>query len=248
MIAKEMLRKVIPGSWRPALRGAYSRLVHAGIRRQCNVCGAWLQRFLAHGIPPEPDFLCPICRSKPPHRLSAEYFDRHPELFAAGRNMLHVAPEPGLGARLQARCTAVGMGYRAGGLSGTGEAHLDLRDLALPSASVDLVYCCHVLNAMQEDARAMREIHRVLAPGGLALLQVPAFEPGPMTVEPEDAAERLRVFGDEWIFRRYTNEDYRRRLQAAGFVVDEFRARELPRAMVERLQLKDEVLHLCTKA
>jgi SAM-dependent methyltransferase len=247
MTAKDMLRKVVPTSWRPVLRGAYTRVVHAGFRRQCNICGAWLQRFLAHGIPPEPDFLCPICLSKPPHRLTSEYFDRHPDLFAAGRNMLHVAPEPGLGARLKARCRALGMAYRAGGLNSAGDAHIDLRKLDIPSASMDLVYCCHVLNAMHEDAVAMRELHRVLKQGGLALLQVPAFESGPSTVEPADAAGRLRVFGDELIFRRYTNEDYRRRLRAAGFAVDEFRARDLSPGLVERLQLKAEVVHLCTK-
>jgi SAM-dependent methyltransferase len=49
-------------------------------------------------------------------------------------------------------------------LEGNGEA------LALPDASFDLVWCHTVLHFTPEPARMVREIHRVLAPGGQAIL------------------------------------------------------------------------------
>lgn len=247
MTALDALRVLVPASMRPGLRAAYTRLRHAGLRRRCNVCSASLRRFLAHGIPPEPDFLCPVCRSKPPHRLATLWFRRNTGVFRRGGSFLHVAPEAGLGRLLQARCRRAGMDYRAGSISGSGQSYMDLRRLPFADGSIDAVYCCHVLNCMQEDTVAMAEVKRVLAPGGIALLQVPAFGTGATTLETDGREDRLREFSDDGIYRRYTNEDYRRRLQACGFAVEEFQAAQVPAPMRERLQLKNEVLHLCRK-
>jgi hypothetical protein len=242
------LKQLVPADWRPPIRHAWTRLRHLGWQRRCNICGAALRSFVAHGIPPEPDFLCPSCRSKPPHRLAAIYFDRHPGLFVRDGLLMHVAPEPGLGPWLQARARKHGMRYRAGGLGGSGEACLDLRQLPFADNSVDLVYCCHVLNCMEEDRAAMRELRRVLSPRGVALLQVPAFEAGPTTVETSGPVDRLRVFGDQGIFRRYTNDDFMGRLRAAGFAVLEYRADSLTATERARQQLKLEHLHECRPA
>jgi hypothetical protein len=244
----QALKRLVPADWRPPIRHAWTRLRHLGWQRKCNICGAALRSFVAHGIPPEPDFLCPSCRSKPPHRLAAIYFDRHPGLFIRDGLLVHVAPEPGLGPWLRERAQKQGMRYRAGGISGTGETYLDLRQLPFADGGVDLVYCCHVLNSMDEDRDAMREVRRVLSPRGVAVLQVPAFEAGPNTVETSGPADRLRVFGDEGISRRYTNEDFMNRLRAAGFAVAEYRADSLTPAECERQQLKLEHLHACRTA
>jgi SAM-dependent methyltransferase len=248
MNALWLLKGLVPTPWRPRLRAAYTRIAHAGWHRRCNICGARLRGFLAHGIPPEPDFLCPLCRSKPPHRLSSTYFDQHPELFRRGGILLHVAPEPGLGRKLREAASRHAMTYRCGSITGNGHSFIDLRHLPFDAGTVDLVYCCHVLNAMSEDRQAMAELRRVLAPGGVALLQVPAFGTGPNTVETSGAAERMQEFGDEGIYRRYTNADYRARLEAAGFAVEEFRAESLPGPDRERHQLKQEHVHVCRPA
>ena len=140
------------------------------------------------------------------------------------------------------------MRYRSGGIGGSGDSFLDLRRLPFEDGTVDLVYCCHVLNSMTEDREAMREVRRVLAPGGVAVLQVPAFESGPHTVETFGLHDRMRVFGDDGIYRRYTNADFHVRLKEAGFAVEEFRADALPAADRERYQLKREHLHVCRPA
>jgi len=49
----------------------------------------------------------------------------------------------------------------------------DLTSLSFPDKSFDLVYCSHVLEHIKEDLSAIREVRRVLSPGGVAILPVP---------------------------------------------------------------------------
>jgi len=53
------------------------------------------------------------------------------------------------------------------------ELQLNLQDLQLESDSLDVVLTPHVLEHVPKTGRALREIHRVLAPGGRMYLQVP---------------------------------------------------------------------------
>lgn len=248
MSASTLVKSFVPEAWRPALRRQYERTRHFGWRRHCNICASHLRGFLAHGTPSEADFLCPVCRSKPPHRLAAVYFDAHPDIFVREGVFVHIAPEPGLKQVLQRKTARARMRYRWGGITGQGEQHLNLLNLPFEDGTVDAMYCCHVLNSLQEDRAAMREIRRVMRPGGVALLQVPAFFAGATTLETNGLQERLAAFADEGIFRCYTNDDYEARLREAGFRVGAFRATALAPDFVARQALKREVLHVCRRA
>ncbi len=94
----------------------------------------------------------------------------------------------------------------------------------------------------------MREVLRVLHPDGLAILQVPAFYWGETTQETNSAEERMAAFGDDGIYRNYTDDDFRNRLRATGFEVSVFSTTELPPQIVGCLQLKREFVHLCRKS
>jgi len=50
----------------------------------------------------------------------------------------------------------------------------DLRHCPLPGASVEVVVALNVLEHIDEDEQALRQIHRSLKPGGLAYIEVPA--------------------------------------------------------------------------
>jgi len=52
----------------------------------------------------------------------------------------------------------------------------DIRALPFPSGSVDLVLATDVIEHVEDDLLALREISRVLAPGGKVLITVPAFQ------------------------------------------------------------------------
>ncbi|MEZ5942731.1 MAG: methyltransferase domain-containing protein [Planctomycetaceae bacterium] len=137
------------------------------------------------------------------------------------------------------------MAYRPGGFSENYPEFFDLTDLSLPDQSVALFYCCHVLNALIEDRKAISEIFRVLKPEGVAVIQVPAYCTEPTTVEAlDDENERLQKFHDPAIFRCYTDADYRSRLRDAGFHVEVFEAASFPEGERVRMGLHGEVLHI----
>lgn len=242
---KTILKRIVPERTRPFLRRLWNRVQFAGTSRFCPVCRSVLRCFLPHGLPVEDEALCPICRSKAPHRLACLYFRLNPVCFRRDGVLLHVAPEPELGRRLRQWSCRHRMEYRCGGLNGNGDQHIDVRDLPFANGTIDLIYCCHVLNCMQEDRIAMAEFRRVLHPRGRAFLQVPAFYNGETTLETHTAQERLRAFQDDGIYRCYTDKDYTSRLESAGFLVERFCATSLPAQVIRRFSLKREVLHIC---
>ena len=59
-------------------------------------------------------------------------------------------------------------------LPGVPMLQFDLRQCPLPDQSLDAIACLNVLEHIDDDAGALRQIHRVLRPGGIAHLEVPA--------------------------------------------------------------------------
>lgn len=196
--------------------------VHA---RECNLCG-YRGLFRAIDHPPRYDSQCPICRSEERHRLIGLLLQREPEL-GHGR-VIHFAPqsETGIGRVLKHRsrdyCSA---DRSAGGI----DRVLDIRKLDLPARSVDLFVVNHVLEHVDDDRRALAEMHRCLKPGGCALITVPMVSGWERTYEDrsiaEGASERERQLhfgqGDHV---RYYGGDLRDRIKAAGFRLSEFTA------------------------
>jgi SAM-dependent methyltransferase len=50
----------------------------------------------------------------------------------------------------------------------------DLASCPLPSESLDAVVLLNVLEHIEDDRRALSEVHRILRPGGIAVVEVPA--------------------------------------------------------------------------
>ncbi len=78
--------------------------------------------------------------------------------------------------------------------------------LDFPDNAFDVLTSCDVIEHVEDDDQALREFHRVLRPGGIAVLTVPALQ---WLWSPHD-----EVLGH---FRRYHRKPLHRKLQAAGF-------------------------------
>ena len=161
---------------------------------------------------------CPWCRSNDRERLLYLFLRGKTDLFRRQLRVLHVAPE----ARLQRAIAAKQRAYETTDLAMPGvDFHSDLTTIPRPDAAYDVVICSHVLEHVSDDRAAMRELHRVLAPGGFAVLQVPIATRLTVTREgpelpPEGRASR---HGDPTHLRLYAEPDYVERLEEAGFSV-----------------------------
>jgi len=125
----------------------------------------------------------------------------------------------------------------------------DVTDLPFESDAFDAVICIHVLEHVEADRTAMREMFRVLKPGGWALISVPidltrATYEDPAIVSP---AQRRVHFGEAGHVRFY-GADLEDRLKQAGFAVELDRAADLASETMERYGLlDDENVFYCTK-
>lgn len=229
------------------LRHAFRRSIFPRVVRMhvtCPCCGRSFRRFEPfHG---RPNALCPGCGSLERHRVLYLLLRDELRLFDRSVRLLHLAPERAL----QAHLAAADLEYVSADLdSPLAEVSADVTDLPFEDASFDVVLCSHVLEHVPDDRRALAELYRVLALGGLAVIAVPitaerTFEDATI-VEPSD---RLRAFGQEDHVRR-CGPDYRDRVTAAGFVVDEIDyARDLGDAKQGLYALLHEPIYLCAKA
>lgn len=97
---------------------------------------------------------------------------------------------------------------------------LDIQRLPFPDAHFDVVICSRVLEHVQDDRLAMRDLARVMRPGGIGLLSAPwnvtrsSTDEDP-SVTPQEAAVR---FGQVDHKRVYGN-DLPERMRLAGFDV-----------------------------
>ena len=168
----------------------------------------------------------PWCRSNDRERLLYLFLREHTDLFRTPMRVLHVAPEARLRRAIRRKQTT----YETTDLAMPGvDFHFGLAEIPRPDAAYDAVICSHVLEHVPDDRAAMRELRRVLAPGGFAVLQVPIATRADRTDEDPAAPpdERARRFGDPTHLRLYAEPDYTVRLEEAGFSVRAASAEEL---------------------
>lgn len=84
--------------------------------------------------------------------------------------------------------------------------HFDLVKCPLPDNSLDAVVLLNVLEHIEDDAEAVRQLYRILKPGGIAVIEVPA---GPTLY---DVYDKLLMH-----YRRYSLAQLTRLTRKAGF-------------------------------
>ena len=224
-------------------------LFYAGNKVQCPISGKTYRKFLPYGRVPRPNALSPDSLSLERHRLMWLYLQDRTNFFTAKLKVLHIAPEHCFLKKFESMNN---LDYITADLeSPLAKVKMDVHDIPFPENTFDVVFCNHVMEHVDNDIRAMQEIHRVMKPGGWAIIQSP-MDPGKeKTFEdtslktPED---RERVHGQSDHVRTY-GRDYPERLRKAGFKVKEDTyVMELDKAKVERYALpSEEIIYLCKK-
>jgi SAM-dependent methyltransferase len=219
-IPRKYLQRISP----PGLKVA--GLFLRGKKVTCPICSGSFRKFLPYGrINPRTNALCPNCLSLERHRLIWLYLKEKTAFFKAKQRVLHIAPEGCFISRLER--IHQDQYITADIESPLAKVKMDIHKMPFENTSFDVVLCNHVLEHVSDDIQAMKEIARVLRPGGFAILQVPFFHPVPDETlsDPSvtDRKTREKLFGQDDHVRRY-GKDYSRRIEQAGLrpVEDDF--------------------------
>lgn len=243
------IKRLLPLSARIKIKSTVRSLRYKGNRFFCTCCKGRFRVFLPGGVSQRPNAQCPGCGSLERHRLSALYLKDKTNLFFSSLRLLHVAPEECLQRVFR---TVPNLEYTSIDLeSPLAEQKMDIRELSFPDAVFDCIICSHVLEHIPDDQKAMKELLRVLKPGGWALIQSPVDQIREITFEDPTIVtkeDRLRCFGQEDHVRIY-GRDYVNRLQNNGWnvIIDEY-SKGLSDDDVRRFGLdREETIYFCRK-
>ncbi len=167
---------------------------------------------------------CPSCQSLERDRLLWMFLEKKTDLHQKPVRLLHIAPERLFFNRFK---NAKNIDYhpvdKFPNAYPAGTKYLDILETGLGDNTYDVIICNHVFQYIEDDRKAMRELFRILKPGGWAILQVPIDRSLQTTYEDftiTDPRERAIAFGLAEHVRFY-GPDYAKRLQEAGFSVRE---------------------------
>lgn len=200
-----------------------------GYRFQAFVSGDYIQRQNRFNVSryqkTKQDVLCPVCKSLPRHRILASWCNKYTELFKRSK-VLYFAPEYSMALWMKRNgitCTTADLYARA-------DLKLDIQSTGLPEASYDIVIANHVLEHVDDFRAALKEMYRILIPGGSFICSFP-MDP---KVELIDEAEK--PLSEEERLRRFGQNDHKRVfgmkadqfLSDAGFDVEKIEGDDYP--------------------
>lgn len=182
----------------------------------CPCCGT-TSRFRTFGLPPRLNALCCVCGSVERHRMIRLYLQDRQDLFA-GKRVLHFAPEDALRPWIQGLATQyVPCDYMPEG----DEIKVNIEAMQFEDDAFDFIVCNHILEHV-DYVTALRELRRVLKPGGTMILSFPVIMSWPTTYENAEVTtvkDRILHFG-QYDHVRYFGADVQDRIVEAGFEVE----------------------------
>jgi len=212
--------------------------------------GKGFRKFLPYGYETQRDnVLSPSTLSLERHRLLWLWLQRETSFFKESSKVLHFAPEQAFYKRFREMDH---LDYTTTDLnSPLADVKADICNLPFKDNDYDLIFCNHVLEHIPDDTKAMKELYRVLKPGGMAILQIPQELDRVTTFEDDsitDRAERAKIFGQYDHVRIY-GRDYFDKLRSIGFKVDEIDYTNILKPEeVDRYRLAPgEILPVCYK-
>ena len=193
--------------------------------------------------------LSPSTLSLERHRLLWLYLRDETDFFTAPKKVLHFAPEQAFYKRFR---NQKNLDYTTTDLnSPLADVKADICKLPFPDNSYDLILCNHVLEHIPDDTTAMKELYRVLKPGGMGIFQIPqdlnrekTFEDNSIT----DRDQRAKIFGQYDHVRIY-GRDFFEKLRSIGFkVVEEDYTKKISAELVSEYCLAPgEIIPVCYK-
>jgi SAM-dependent methyltransferase len=247
---KNSIPYIVFRRYNKALRRLVKLPAYLGTDHTCPVCGTGLRAFKpmwkSYGRDVErygyihrnaeketfnlKAFSCPKCDASDRERLMVLYLDEvWPKLDRTKPiQLVDFAPFYPMAQRIK-RYPSIA--YRSADLFRNDvQDRIDLTDIAYPSESVDIFVCSHILEHIPDDRKAMRELRRILKPGGFGLMLVPLVVGVENTTEEtadapdKSIAYRWKHYGMGDHIRQYGRRDFLARLSESGFAVEQLGA------------------------
>ena len=180
--------------------------------------GRSYRKFLPYGYGKQREnALSPGTLSLERHRQMWLYLKNETDFFTKNLKVLHIAPEQEF---LRKFKKMKNLDYISADLfSPIVDVKADILDLPFKNEEFDVIICNHVLEHIENDAKAMSELFRVIKKGGWGIVQVPMKNSLEKTYEDFsiiDPKERQKHFG-QYDHVRWYGMDYFERLKKAGF-------------------------------
>jgi SAM-dependent methyltransferase len=271
------LKKLVPTTIKRSARRVQTRLQTLGAEYYCPVCESRVNAFeplpefytdnlRKHGWPYSAEeaetcnhlaYLCPFCQASDRDRLYAMHLRAYLSRLdpAVVTNIVDFAPSASLSKFIKRQITRTqrNVSYRTADAFAEGvDDKLDIADLqSYKDGQFDFFICSHVLEHVPDDKKAIRELYRILKPGGSGILMVPLI----LSIEEidEDPAvvgesERWRRFGQFDHVRLYSKIGFLKRIREAGFIVHEYGIDSFGEQLLKRNGISNQsVLYIVEK-
>ncbi len=170
-------------------------------------------------------YTCTNCGASDRERLYTLWINQQIQkgLFSDMTRVIHFAPEAALSAKL--KNFAVFDYKTADLLMSNVDYKVDMMDMPFEDESFDFFICSHVLEHVESDDQAIKELYRITKSGGRGILMAPIIVGLEKTLEDptvKDEEGRWRLFGQNDHVRLYAHDDYINKIRRHGFNVEEF--------------------------
>tara|TARA_R100001369_G_scaffold2745_5_gene8908 strand:+ start:28799 stop:29533 length:735 start_codon:yes stop_codon:yes gene_type:complete len=210
---KKLAKGIIPEKFLQKNEHFLRRIIaskYTGNKAQCNICDYKLKHFVTRA---NGDLLCPNCGSLSRTR---RLYQTLTELPLNGK-VLHFSPPKRFSSKLK---DIKSIDYCTSDFAGEFEAdyHYDITAISAVDNTFNTIICYHVLEHIENDIKAMKELYRILTPGGSTFIQTP-FKQGDIYEDYSIISEEDRkvAFGQEDHVRIYSADVLNKRLQSVGF-------------------------------
>lgn len=186
--------------------------VYRGNNFECNICKTKLKKFVSLK---NQEQICPACGSLP--RVRRLYHLLESEYLKKDSSILDFSPARVIYRKLKKRTD---LNYFATDFENEflADHQFDITNIEIEDDTFNLIICYHILEHINADEAAMRELYRVAKKDAVVLIQTP-FKSGEIYEDysKTSAEERLKYFGQEDHIRIYSASGLEYRLQRAGF-------------------------------
>ena len=187
-------------------------------------------------------YICASCGASDRERLYTYWLKQQVSSGGMPRSTrtIHFSPELGLSNLI--RNSNLFDDYQTADLNDPNTDHnVDLLNLPFENDDFDFFICSHILEHVQDDRQAIRELFRITKPNGCGILMAPIIVGLEKTIEDPtitSGAERWHLFGQDDHVRLYSHDDYVKRIESAGFTLEQFDRKYFGDNVFSRLGLK----------